>query len=105
MKTSSPVAALDGDLKSYQGPWKGEILLACGKCQRKLRKAKDAAGLGKLRKTLKRSSLRLFVINTPCLDVCPKGGVTVCTRGQVARGEFSIVRTTEDLKILIGSLG
>ena len=92
-------------LKSYSAPWKGEILLACGKCQRKLRKGEDIAGLGKLKKTLKRARRGLFVIRTPCLDVCPKGGVTVCTAEQVARGEFSILRTAADVRTLARSHG
>ena len=92
-------------LKSYSGPWKGEILLACGKCQRKLHKGEDAAGLGRLKKTLKRARPRWFVIKTPCLDVCPKDGVTVCTAAQVPRGEFSILRTAEDLVALVQQHG
>jgi hypothetical protein len=29
--------------------------------------------------------------------MCPKGGVTVCTQGQVGRGHCSIVSTSEDI--------
>ncbi len=92
-------------LRTFPGPWDGQILLACGKCQRKLRKHEDPARLGKLKKLLKHAQPRLYVINTVCLDVCPKRGVTVCSAAQVARGEFSILRTTEDVARLLASTG
>ena len=95
-------------LKSYKGPWKGQLLLACGKCQRKLKKDDlgDEHGLGKLRKALKQRSkrdedgLELLVIKTQCLKVCPKRGVAVCTRAQIGAGRCSIVRTSEDVDAL-----
>jgi hypothetical protein len=37
----------------------------------------------------------------PCLKMCPKGGVTVCTQAQLALGECSIVRTKEDVEALL----
>ena len=100
MKKLSPAAGQAG-LKSYSFPWQGQILLACGKCQRKLRKSGDPSGLGKLKKTLKKSRPGIFVIRTPCLDVCPKGAVTVCTGEQAARGEFSILQNEHDLDALL----
>ena len=95
-------------LKSYKGPWKGQLLLACGKCQRKLKKDDlgDEHGLGKLSKALKHRSkrdeggLELLVIKTQCLKVCPKRGVAVCTRAQVGSGRCSIVRTGDDVDAL-----
>jgi hypothetical protein len=92
-------------LISYKGRWKGELLLACAKCQRKLRKHEDPAGLSKLKKLLKHAQPKLFVVNIACLDVCPKGGVTVCSAAQVARGEFSILRTPEDVDRMLAAAG
>ncbi|RXH58501.1 hypothetical protein [Granulicella sibirica] len=95
-------------LKSYEGPWKGQLLLACGKCQRKLKKDEfgDEHGLGKLKKALRQRSrrdeagLQLLVIRTQCLSVCPKRGVAVCTQAQVGTGRCTIVRTGEDVDAL-----
>ena len=92
-------------LKSYKGPWKGQLLLACGKCQRKLRDD-DEHGLAKLKKALKQRSKKdaagvpFVVIRTQCLKVCPKRGVAVCTQAQVGSGRCSIVRTGADLDAL-----
>ena len=90
-------------LKSYTGKWQGRLLLACGKCQRKIRRSGKSEGLGKLRKSLKQlgkahdSAVRLKVIQTDCLKVCPKGGVVVCTQTDFVRGQFSILRDDEDV--------
>jgi len=97
------VSSRSAPLRTLSGPWNGEILLACAKCQRKLRKHDDPARLGKLKKLLKHARPKLYVINTACLDVCPKGGVTVCSAMQVVRGEFSILRTVEDVARLLAS--
>ncbi len=90
-------------VKSYKGKWKGRLLLACSKCQRKLRRGGDTEGLGKLQKSLKRYrkshnlAVRLKVIQTGCLRVCPKGGVVVCTQTEFAQGTFSILRDNDDV--------
>ena len=94
-------------LKSYKGPWnkKGPLLLACSKCERKLRK--DGHPLARLRKLLKKRGKKLgleqklLVVQTPCLRVCPRGGVTVCTQAQVGRGECSILRQPGDVDLLV----
>ena len=93
-------------LKSYKGPWKGQLLLACGKCQRKLKGDDDEHGLGKLKKALKQrakkdaTGLQFMVVRTQCLKVCPKRGVAVCTQAQTGLGQCSIVRTGADLDLL-----
>lgn len=74
-------------LKTYPAPWPGQILLACRKCQKKLKAATHAGPLAKLKKTVKRhrrqhSAAELSVINVPCMDLCPKGGVTICDPSQ-----------------------
>lgn len=97
--SDSPVRTL----RAYKGPWRGQLLLVCRKCRKKL---KDDDGKGKtarLSKKLARLARRgketstLYVIDTPCLKMCPKGGVTVCTAEQVANSECSILRSKRDV--------
>jgi hypothetical protein len=89
-------------MQSYPIPWKGQLVLACGKCQKKLKRSKGS----KLSKALKRRArrdqegLRLRVVEVACLKMCPKGGITVCTQGQVGRNECSIVRNRADVDSL-----
>ena len=94
----------DGKLRSYDLPLRDNLLLACGKCQRKLKHGHDGGDLASLKKLLKQQGkhdgFRLRVLKVPCLKMCPKGGITVCTPAQVARHECSILRTAEDVAIL-----
>jgi hypothetical protein len=71
------------DAKTYAVPWSGELILACRKCQKKLKGDRELGGLAKLKKAFKRYNKThpespLAVLNVPCMDLCPKGGVTVC---------------------------
>ena len=73
-------------------------MLACGKCQKKLKRSKGA----KLSKALKRrgprdrEGLKLRVVEVACLKMCPKGGITVCTQGQIGRNDCGFaVRTIQ----------
>lgn len=97
-----------GSLRSYPGPWEGQIVLACRKCQKKLKHSGKKDGIAKLSKELKkrgrREGVALRVIGVSCLKMCPKGGVTVCTQRQLGRGECSIVRTKADVDALAGQL-
>jgi predicted metal-binding protein len=94
-------------IRSYRAPWKGQLLLVCRKCQKKLKHSGKRNRMAKLAKGLKRRSrhdddgTKLHVIQVPCLKMCPKGGVTVCTQAQLALGECSIVRTKEDVEVLL----
>jgi hypothetical protein len=89
-------------MQSYPIPWKGQLVLACGKCQKKLKRS----GGAKLSKALKKRAhqdedgLKLRVIEVDCLKMCPKGGITVCTQGQLGRNECSIVRNRADVDSL-----
>ena len=92
-------------MQSYPIPWKGQLVLACGKCQQKLKrgKTKDCAKLSKaLKKRAHRDEdgLKLRITEVACLKMCPKDGVTVCTQGQLGRNECSIVRTRADVDSL-----
>jgi hypothetical protein len=95
-------------LKTYTGPWvkKGPLLFACRKCMRKLRheKHQPLAGFKKLLKKRGKKlgfPQKLRVIDTPCLSVCPRGGVTICTQAQMGRGECSILRQPGDVDLLV----
>jgi len=91
-------------LKTYPVSWKGELILACRKCQKKLKRSPDLRALAKLKKTIKRHNRQhpdrpLHVINVPCMDLCPKDGVTLCRPARHA-GRLEIMRSAEDLDLL-----
>ena len=70
-------------LKSYPPTWKGDLLLACRKCQKKLKGEPGMRALVRLKKTIKRHNREhpaeaLHVFSVPCMDLCPKGAVTIC---------------------------
>ena len=105
-----PAATPRTRLKSFVGPWtrKGkQLLLACGKCQRKLKDDGDEPGLAKLRKVVKRRAragelgIEFQVIQTKCLKVCPRKGVAICTQAQLGEGRGSIVRSVGDVDLLL----
>ena len=92
------------DLKAYPASWSGQLVLACRKCQKKLKRDHHLCALAKLKKTVKRYNKEhpdrlLHVINVPCMDLCPKNGVTVCCPARDA-GSLSILRSGEDLERL-----
>ena len=93
-------------LRDYPAPWKGELLLVCRKCQKKLKHNGQSSGIAKLSKALKKRARHdehapaLHVLQVPCMKMCPKGGVTVCTQRQLGRGECSIVRSGADVDAL-----
>jgi predicted metal-binding protein len=92
-------------LRAYKAPWKGKLVLVCRKCRKKLKedgkKSKSAKLVRKIAKLSHSSDALLHIVDVPCLKLCPKGGVTVCTAEQVARNECSIVRTKRDLQELV----
>ncbi len=97
-------------LKTHPAPWRGQLLLACGKCQRKLKRGKDTHRLGKLKKALgKRAKAAgnpvvLLIINTRCLKICPRDGVAVCTQAQIGLGLCSILRSGTDADLLYSQI-
>lgn len=94
-------------LRTIKAPWKGELILACNKCQRKLKKRK-AGRFASLKKWFKKRSRSdddspmIRVVGIDCIKLCPKGGVTVSTQHQLATAgsEVSIVRSEADLEQL-----
>jgi hypothetical protein len=96
---------MSSTLKSYPVPWQGEIILGCRKCQKKLKRDGNLSDLTKLKKTVKRFNKEhpeqpLHFINVPCMDLCPKDGVTVCCPERDAT-QLSILRSSEDLGRLL----
>jgi predicted metal-binding protein len=98
---------MERTLRTYPAPWEGEIILACRKCQKKLKKHGGLRDLAKLKKAVKRYNKEhadkpLHVVGIPCMDLCPKDGVTVCcpTRDP---NLLEIIRSSEDLQKLSGS--
>ena len=104
--SNGPAEPRQGAVRSYQAPWKGELLLVCRKCQKKLKHDGKKNGISKLSKALKRrarhdeNAPRLHVLEVPCLKMCPEGGITICTQRQLGRGECSIVRSKADVDAL-----
>jgi hypothetical protein len=80
-------------------PW-SEIVLICAKCAAKLgRGHKGKTQLrGEVKHALKAAGLgkSVRVIETSCLDLCPKGGQTVATARQMAVGELTVVGPQAD---------
>jgi predicted metal-binding protein len=95
----------DLPLRSYPARWKGPVLLACRKCQKKLGHHDGSAPLRKLKKSLKAIAKDngdrqpIHVISVPCLKLCPKGAVTVCTQQELTRTptQLTLIRSKEDL--------
>jgi hypothetical protein len=98
----------EAGLRNYRAPWKGQIVLVCRKCQKKLKHGGKKKGIAKLGKELRKrtrhneEALQLRVIEVSCLKLCPRGGVTVCTQQQLGRNQCCIVRTPEDIDALLG---
>jgi predicted metal-binding protein len=90
--------------KTYPAPWQGQLILACRKCQKKLKGDPDLRALAKLKKTVKRQNKEhpeqiLHVINVSCMDLCPKDGVTVCDLAR-SPSRLMILRSEGDIERL-----
>lgn len=88
-------------LKSYPLTWEGKLLLACRKCQKKLKGEAGFVALAKLKKTVKRhnklqAGTALHVISVPCMDLCPKGAVTICLPAS-SPVRLSVLRKESDI--------
>jgi predicted metal-binding protein len=88
-------------LKSYPPTWKGDLLLACRKCQKKLKGEPGMRLLVRLKKTIKQRNRNhpaqgLHVISVPCMDLCPKGAVTICLPANDT-ATLAILRNRDDV--------
>ena len=90
-------------------PW-SEVVLICAKCAAKLgrgRKGKTELR-GEIRHALKRRGLGhdVRVVETGCLDLCPKGGQTIATARRMSEGHLSVFEPEADgervVKVLFG---
>ena len=96
---------MESNPKTYPAPWDGQVILACRKCQKKLKGDRVLRSLAKLRKAAKKYNQEhpqqtLHVINVPCMDLCPKAGVTVCNPARNPH-RLSILRDAEDIGRLV----
>ena len=96
--------SMPNTLKTYTVPRTGQPILACRKCQKKLKRNPELRDLARLKKTVKEQNRehpeqRVHVIHVPCMDLCPKRGVTICDPAQIPN-RLIIVRSKEDLEAL-----
>lgn len=74
--------------KPVETGWQ-DIVLVCAKCERKLKGGFGASGKKDLSKVLARwldeAGRRVGVVETLCLDVCPRGGVTAALASRPGR--------------------
>jgi predicted metal-binding protein len=90
--------------ETYAAPWSGRTLLACKKCQKKLRKRGGNEHLASLKKAAKVFAARspeiprFHILNVGCMDFCPKGRVAVCAP-TADGGEVAMLRSVEDLSV------
>ncbi len=113
-KKSQPIESTDqnGTLRLYRTPWKGEALFACKKCQRKMKKHGGAPAMARLKSWFKKRAGKssnlpaVRVVDVPCVKLCPKGGVTVFSRRQLAHEPpgVCIARNEADLETLYREL-
>jgi hypothetical protein len=93
--------------KTYPAPWDGNLILACRRCQKRLRKSDHPPAFAKLKKWLKARARQdglkknaLHVIEIPCQKICPKGGLVVLGQSQLASrpAGFSIIRNQAEME-------
>ena len=103
----NPPAPESNPLRTYPSRYRGGILLVCRKCQRKLKRSGDHPHAAELKKSLKKlgkgSGLApIHILGVPCLKLCPKGAVTVCTAQNLAETPptLTLIRTREDIATL-----
>ncbi|WP_263411187.1 hypothetical protein [Terriglobus tenax] len=93
---------MTSELKRYPAPWHGKVVLACRKCQKKLKNDEALHALAKLKKTVKRHNklhpeMELHLVSVGCMDLCPKHGVTVCAPEDDS-SQLVILRSEKDLE-------
>jgi len=88
--------------------WQSEVVFVCKKCMKKQRKGVDDEGTSLrkwLRRALKREGLgkSVRVIETGCLDLCPKQGITLLRGRDLADSAkpLRVLRKGDDPEILL----
>lgn len=95
-------------LKSYPAPWhEHRLVLACRKCQKKLKGQANLKPLANLRKAVKKHNpshpTPLHILNVKCMDLCPKNAVTICLPG-LSDDRVRLLRSQDDLDALYSPL-
>ena len=83
--------------RTYKSRYSGPVLLACKKCEKKL---KPKLKLKKKLKLLNRNGpATLHLIQVSCMKLCPKGGIAICAPQQLASANprLQILYTEQDL--------
>jgi hypothetical protein len=95
-------------LQCAKASWQHEVVFVCKKCMKKQRKGVDGEGTSLrkwLRRALKREGLekRVRVVETGCLDLCPKHGVTLMRGRELADSTkpLRVLRLGDDPQILL----
>ena len=111
MSKLQPILTQDTTLRTYTSRYTGGVLLACAKCQKKLKRDSHNPGTAKLAKSLKKLARQngtepVRVLSVSCLKLCPKGAVTVITPANLATTPptLTLIRTAEDINALHGQL-
>ena len=98
-------------LRTYPAPWRGELVLICGKCTRRLSKHGGSSKLLKLKKWFKtrgkaENGKTYKVVKVDCLKMCPEGGVTVTSQTMLSKvgNEVVILRSEQELEDFYQSL-
>jgi hypothetical protein len=104
----SACASDQSGLHTCKLPLKSPLLLACGKCQRRLQRdcAPEIIPLKKLLKRIAKQhgSRPPRILKVPCLKLCPGNGLVVLTPRQVAEHRCTILRTREDVEAVYAQL-
>jgi hypothetical protein len=90
--------------KTYPAPWQGTLILACKKCQKRLKKNDGPKALSNLKKTFKslnklNAGNPLHVLSMSCVDLCPGNGVVICVPAET-QDRLQILWSEEDLEKL-----
>jgi hypothetical protein len=84
------------------------VILICSKCAAKLgRGHKGKTELrGEVKHALKKAGLggRVRVVDTTCLDLCPKGGQTVAIGAQLSQGILTFMGPEADGRQVVEAL-
>lgn len=84
-----------------------DVILVCAKCERKLKGGFGASSKKDLSKVLARAlderGAKVGVVETLCLDVCPRGGVTTLLASRP--GRFSVVQAATPVEDALAELG
>lgn len=107
MSKTPEAIATTGELRLYRAPWTGEVLFACRKCQRRVKKKNGPEALQKLKRWFKargrkQTRTELRVIDMTCIKLCPGDGITVFSRRHLAHepAGVCIARSESDLETL-----